>query len=267
MIIANPSDTQPAWVSSATIEESELRENTGPQDSAERMIGFYMDKPILSQFGSVSATKDPNSGRSLENWATIDQACNRLCQQLSWTGANSLVLKVQADGGSIVPLNLLGSSTAYDNGCFFSDGRCPQKDTVALLLRYCEKYGIRLVLAFDFDVQLPELADAEAIYQKHLRIESSSPRRQSKYDPLNAEVQAAYRSVVQNVTERYRTYSAFAGLLLQLDRESNLVYQGDQWGYSEVNVQNFASAISSPAKSGDRKVPRSFSIQSGPRSR
>lgn len=256
IILANAHREQLATIFDLRIEEAEIATiEPGHKPSVgnhlndhlpdgQRLTGLYLDKPLLSAWFGVYRTEDPLTGRFLDSWQTWQTACERLDLFLGFSNANLLVIKVLADGGAIYPSEVLAPTPRHDNGIFFSDGRLPNvKDGVELLLRHCERSGVKMVLALDTDSLFQHLEQPRdgsvpvdrSLYQQHLNGDYAIRR----YDPLNTDYQRAMQSVIEELTSRYAKFSAFAGIQLQIDRASQLTFIGDRWGYGEQNLREF----------------------------
>lgn len=228
----------------------------------QRMVGVYLDKPLLAEFMASPRTRDSSTGRLLESWSTWQAACERLVQYVRASEANLLVLKVQADGGAIFPSQHLAPTPRYDNGLFFSDGRSPEiKDAVELLLRHCERSRIRVVLALELDSALPELERkrnvSESLYQQKLAEVSEVQLPPIRYNPLNKWVQSEILASIREIVQRYGSSPAFAGIQLQLDRESQVIFRGDRWGFDRETLAEFERSSRTQLPAPDL-LPRAF---------
>ncbi len=233
----------------------EIRSTTQPT----RLAGIYLDKPLLADFFACERLRDLQTGRALESWQTWCDAFNRLEQYLQWTHSNLLVLKICADGGSVLPSRSLGPTPRYDTGVFWSDGRAPEiKDAVDLLMRYGDRSGLKIVLALDLDSPLPALSRFEeqdlSLFQQRLKDQSveSSPQSLNRYNPLNKQFQAAIKEVVQEIVTRYQDHESFAGVQLQFDCDSQLVFRGDKWGYNASLLEAFEKSTHGKMPSDDQ---------------
>lgn len=222
---------------------------------AERLVAFSLEKPILADCFASGRVRDLVTEKPLESWETLFNAAQRVTEFLEYSGGNALILKVYSEGGAIFPSQRLKPSVRFDSGTFFSDGRSPDiKDAVELMMQQCDRRGIRMILALDFDSALPGLARWEnqadvsedlfqqklgAVNDLSLQSRRSARAAQGRYDPLNSKVQSEIESVIRDVVNRYKHHRAFAGIELQIDRDSNLAYAGDRWGYSDHLLSEF----------------------------
>lgn len=231
------------------------RNSSSRQSVSSGLFGITLDKPLLSSWFGSPKTKDPQTGRFYETWHTYDLACQRLVTYMDWCQANLLVVKIQADGSAIFPSSTLSPTPRLDSGIFFSDGRSPQhKDAVELLLRHCQRAGIRVILTLDLDSPLDfnsplgGLGDS-GIHQQHFDGKSFA----RNYDPLHPSVQAKLLSVVDEIASKFGSNSAFLGLQVQIDNDSPLVYRGDMWGFHSSQLERFSkeTQLPSPSLAGD----------------
>lgn len=222
---------------------------------AERLVALSLDKPILADCFASGRVRDQATEKPLESWENLFVAAQRVTEFIEYSGGNALILKVYGEGGAIFPSERLKPSVRFDSGTFFSDGRAPDiKDAVELMMQQCDRSGIRMILALDFDSALPGLArwgsqpdGAANLFQHRLDALNglASPvgrparGRTGRYDPLNTKVQSEIESAVRDVVNRYKHHPAFAGIELQIDRDSNLAYAGDRWGYSDNLLAEF----------------------------
>ena len=261
---ADPSQVAPA------------NDNPANSNSAGRMVGINLDKPLLADCVSASRQLDSATGRPLESWDTWQQSIVRICHMMRLRQANTLLVKGFSEGGAIFPSEHLAPNHRYDSGTFFSDGRSPElKDAIELMLRHFDREGLRLVLALDINTSLPALARfeaqvqtdssdaAQALLQQPLGSAStdwidattgtaSSPSGRSssvssasaipRYNPLNGRVQEEIVATLREIVQRYQGHASFAGIALQIDDQSQLVFAGDRWGYDAQTLNSFAQA-------------------------
>ncbi len=232
------------------------------QFSERRRAGIYFDKPQLADFVGAHRVRDPVTGRALESWQTWQLACERLTQYVQCCGANLVVMKVHADGGAVFPSQQLHPTARYDGGVFFSDGRSPSvKDAVQLLLQHCERRGLQLILALELDAPLPELehrperSATRGLHQVRLsgdEVTAGAGVTRVAYNPLNEHVQSAVAGVCRELVNRYGQSPALAGIQLQLDDSSPLVFRGDRWGYDQQTLAAFERFTQTQLPVGDQ---------------
>ncbi len=254
VLVANTSPSRIASVADIQLEIAELEPpSEHPSSAAARSVGIYLDKPLMADSFAAERVEDPLNKRPLESWQTWYEAAERLGQYMHWSQANTLVLKVAADGGAIFPCDHLAPSRRFDSGLFFSDGRSVDiKDYVELLLQQFDRDNRRLILALDIDTALPGLerhADTDPSLLQHDLGGNTWPlpslgvrHRHSRYNLLNTRVQAEYVGLIREIVDRYAHHPAFAGIALQLDSGSQFVFAGDKWGYDDATLKQFEQA-------------------------
>ncbi len=264
LLLVNHGQDSDASVAKLLVEEAQLipanSTSTGNplepiRTTPQRQVGLYLDKPLLPDSFGASRQADPVTGRTLESWQTHYEATERLGQYMSWAGANTLVLKVFADGGAVFPCEHLTPTPRFDGGVFFSDGRSPEiKDSVELLLRDFDRDRRSLILALDIDSTLPSLSRwddgqlIESILQRTFDgshwtgLGKNDLSRRPRYNPLNSRVQSELIAAIREIVDRYGHHRAFAGIALQLDQDSQLVFAGDRWGYDAQSLASFQHA-------------------------
>lgn len=244
IVLSNASTKWDASVLDVFVDRAQVSEVQAEPNEDERLVGIYLDKPLLADFFASSLRTDSVTKRELEDWSTWQTALQRLCQFTAYSEANLLVLKVQSDGGAIFESESLSPSRRYDGGTFFTDGRSAGiKDAVALLLRYAERYGTRVVLSLELSSPLVALSSSEdrpGVFQEQLGGENITS---DYYNPLHPTVQSETVKAIREVIERYGEYKALAGLQLDLGRSSPLCFAGDLWGYDANTLANYQRAM------------------------
>ncbi len=255
VVLANLHKELDASVSGIQLERAEMAPtSTGSQavdsPSAQRMVGINLDKPLLADCVSAKREVDSLTGRPLEAWSTWRESIERICLLLQARGANTLLVKSFSEGGAIFPSEYLAPTRRYDSGTFFSDGRAPEiKDALELMLRHFDRNHLRLIVALDLNTPLPALrrfenaTGHESLWQQPLAHGSTPPSRGTpRYNPLNPRVQEAILTVVRDIVDRYGAHPSLAGLAIQLDDQSQLVFAGDRWGYDSQTLADFESS-------------------------
>lgn len=269
VLFANADDTKMASIGSVGVHIASV-ERTEPVNLPKeaRRVGLCLDKPLLGESFSATNLSDLLTRRTLNSWSTWFEAAERLEQYMDTAETDTLVLKVFADGGAIFPSQRLQPSRRFDSGTFFSDGRCPDiKDSIEVLLRRFDRTGKRLILSIDFDSVLPELPQdderGDALVQRNVEgvawpaQKSFEARQRTRYNPLNTFVQAEITAVMREIVGRYATHPSFAGIVLQMDQESHLVFAGDKWGYDQETLNRWAQASQVKLPSPE-KLPEIF---------
>jgi hypothetical protein len=80
----------------------------------------------------------------------------------------------------------------------------------------------------------------------------------ARFNPLSSRFQAEIETAVREIVSRYRNYSSFAGIQLQLDQDSQLIFMGDRWGYNESLLKDFQQATRGKLPPAEQ-VPRAMS--------
>ncbi|NOX55983.1 MAG: family 10 glycosylhydrolase, partial [Planctomycetes bacterium] len=227
--------------------------------SLPRLVGPYMEKPLLPEnFGGREAF-DENDERSFDDWQTFHAAGTHLVQYLHAQGYNSLLLAVLADGGGFFVGRSLPCNPRYDTGIYSSRGQDPvRKDVLEMLFRLFDRAGLVLIPQLRFSTPLPalekELARAEvgASGQGAVGIEligadgrswresqAGSLAQGAYYNPLDPRVQEAVLSVVREFVERYKDHPSFQGLCVQIGPDCYLQWPSLEWGYEDSTVRRF----------------------------
>jgi hypothetical protein len=271
MLFVNTGESQVASIGSVEVQIASVAKTPSAFGShaSRRNVGLYIDKPLLADSFSATNPSDVVTARPLNSWSSWFQATQRLEQYMHAAETDTLVLKVFADGGAIFPSQLLDPSRRFDSGTFFSDGRCPDiKDSLELLLRRFDREGMHLILAIDFDSALPGLPTSEEqlapLLQRNLqgdawaRQQNTELQQRIRYNPLNAVFQSEIAACIREVSERYAAHPSFAGISLQLDQGSQLVFAGDKWGFDDETLVQFAQATQAKLPPRER-LPELFS--------
>lgn len=259
LMLANMHGSENAGVCEVTLERAQMSaaqhvtptpatDSTTP--APQRMVGINLDKPLLADSVSARREVDSVTGRALESWGTWQQSIARICQMMHLREANTLLVKGFSEGGAIFPSERLAPNCRYDSGTFFSDGRSPEiKDAIELMLQYFDRANLKMVLALDLNTAFPGLAQFEqspgheSLIQQPLgNVEAVQLSRSVRYNPLNPRVQAEVLATLREIVERYGHHPAFAGIALQLDDQSQLIWAGDRWGYDAESLAGFEKA-------------------------
>ncbi len=215
-----------------------------------------MGEPLLPE--NFSATEFLDKHRSLDDWVTFYEASTRLVQYLKYGGYNALVFSVLARGGAIYPSDRLEATPRYDTGVFASSGQDPiRKDVLELLLRLCDREGIRLIPALQFNTPLPlleerrreqgseksgiDLVNAKGQPWRDPGTDSGDGQ-QVRYNPLHADVQHEVLQIVREIIDRYGDHPSFAGLAVDLSGRGCTVFPGAAWGCDPATYQRFLAA-------------------------
>ena len=222
----------------------------------QRLWAGYMDRPLVPENFGAPESFDAPTGRSLDDWNTFYQAGTRLVSYLQHAGYNGLMLSVMADGSTIFPSQLVGSTPRYDTGIFFSSGQDIQrKDALELVFRLFDREGLALVPGLQFAAPLPELEslrrardgapDGLEWIGPDGRPLSTTAVRQGLapyYNVLDPRVQDAMLRIVREVAQRYAKHPAFRGIALQVSPEGFAQLPGDQYGLDDTTIARFEQA-------------------------
>jgi hypothetical protein len=227
-----------------------------------RTIAAYLDKPFVAENFSAEQTVDPatanaSTASAFDDWKTFYQAGQRLVSALEHGGYNAVVLNVASEGSTLYPSGLLTPTPKHDTGIFFESGQDPiRKDVLELLLRLCDRAGIRVIPAVQFATPLPELeairlaGGPDAVGLEPIGPDGSTwlarngSRRGSGvyYNALDPRVQQAMQAVVGELTERYSRHASFSGVAVQWTAESFAILPDETCSYDEATLASFAAA-------------------------
>ncbi|HID22627.1 MAG TPA: hypothetical protein EYP14_09525, partial [Planctomycetaceae bacterium] len=230
-----------------------------------RLIGPYMQKPLLPEnFGGPEAFDDTDA-RSFDDWQTFYSAGTHLVQYLHAQGYNSLLLSVWADGGGLWAGPSIPCNPRYETGIYSSKGQDPvPKDVLEMLFRLFDRAGLVLLPQLQFSTPLPALerqlgpaasgaddpagatqdagAGIELIGRdgRSWREASSGPvTAGAYYNPLDPRVQQVVLQVVRQFVHRYQHHPSFQGLCLQLGPDTYLQWPSLDWGYDDATIRRF----------------------------
>lgn len=260
---------------------SRLNTDQEPADLRRRLVGPYMQKPLLAEAFGATEAFDPPSGRSLEDWVTFQTAADRLADYLQHAGFNSLLLAAFADGGAIYPSQLLQPTARYETGVYFSTGQDPiRKDVLELLFRVFDREGLTLVPELQFSTPLPELerrlaAEGDAARGIELVGVDGRSWREARgtlrglapyYNPLDSRVQQAIIDVVRELLQRYAAHDSLRDVAVQLSGTGYLQLPGLDWGYDDATVARFEKETKLKVPDGpeQQKYSRRHEFLTGP---
>ncbi|MEO8268847.1 MAG: family 10 glycosylhydrolase, partial [Aureliella sp.] len=250
LVLANTHAEQDASVCEVLLERAEFTEvRSGEQSppAVRRMVGINLDKPLLADSVSTKREVDPVTSRALESWGTWQTSIARICQMMQLRQANTLLVKGFSEGGAIFPSERLAPTCRYDSGTFFSDGRSPEiKDAIELMLQHFDRDGLQMILALDLNTTLPALsrfensAEYDALLQQPISSRDKAALGEgTRYNPLSPRVQEEIVATLREIVNRYGHHGSFAGVAVQLDDQSQLVFAGDRWGYDSQTLADF----------------------------
>lgn len=219
-----------------------------------RLIGPYLQKPLLPEIFGATQVLDPNSNRSLDDWQTFYEAGNHLAYYLNYHQFNSVLLAVSADGSAIYPSKLLDPTPRYDSGVYHSSGQdIYRKDVLEMLYRIFDREQLALIPELQFSSMIPKLEKVISdepekavgielinIHGQSWRNSKGSTRGQAPYyNPLNPRVQSEITNIFTEFVTRYKAHSAFQGVAVQLTLNGYLQLPGLHWGYDDVTIAQF----------------------------
>jgi hypothetical protein len=257
LVISNENSRASLKIESISIEAGPASIATGnvvndPAIQLGRMAAVYLDKPLLTDPFGCARTLDADGKIALDDWTTFLQAGNRLVDYVQASGANSAILTVISEGGSLFPTDRMLVTPRYDTGVFFSDGRDPvKKDVLELLLRLFDRAGLQMVVSVELGTPiapLEELAQqrdgvgirwVDALGRGYL--DSNPPRDGigSRYNVLDPRVEQELAQLVGELARRYSHHQAFAGLGLQIGPQTLLQLPPPAFGRDPQTLERF----------------------------
>ena len=220
-----------------------------------RLVGPYLQKPLLPEIFGAAQVLDRNSHRSLDDWQTFYEAGDRLAQYLKYQSYNSVLLGVAADGSAIYPSRHLQPTPRYDSGVYHSSGQDLQrKDVLELLFRIFDREQLTLVPELQFSSmnaaleklieEQPERSVGIELVNLHGQTWKKSQvaaRGQAPfYNPLHPRVQQEIVNVFTELVQRYQAHTSFQGVAVQLSLNGYLQLPGLDWGYDDATVAAFS---------------------------
>jgi hypothetical protein len=232
-----------------------------------RLFGLYLDNPDQwASWGSARGV-DPATNLPLDDWRTFLLSMSHIAEYARFAGYNCIQPTVVGQGGAMYPSKLLDANYRLDSGFVADSAPDPmRKDAVELLLRICQRNRLGVVPSMRLDGAIVELdrkvKEIEPQSSGVLLVSrdgqtwdgppaaSTSGRR---YNPLNADVQAAMLAVVREFLQKYAAHPAFEALAIDLATPSHLVLPGLDWGYDDRTVSEFIrdTGVEPPAISKD----------------
>lgn len=235
----------------ASVEDATVEDTTAEK---KRLVGPYLQKPLLPEIFGASQVLDSISNRSLDDWQTFYEAGNRLAYYLNYHDFNSVLLAVSADGSSIYPSRYLAPTPRYDSGVYHSSGQdITRKDVLELLFRIFDREQLALIPELQFSSIITSLEQViseepdESVgielvnfHGKTWRKTEGASRGQAPfYNPLNQRVQNEIINIFTELVARYKSHTSFQGVAVQLTLNGYLQLPGLKWGYDDVTVSQF----------------------------
>ncbi len=250
----SPAEITRVQVYELTVPEKQLASQENTDTEKKRLVGPYLQKPLLPEIFGASQVLDPVSNRSLDDWQTFYEAGNRLAYYLSYHNFNSVLLAVSADGSSIYPSRYLSPTPRYDSGVYHSFGQdIERKDVLELLFRIFDREQLALIPELQFSSIIaslerviseePEKAVGIELVNLHgqtwRKTEGVSRGQAPFYNPLNLRVQNEIVNIFRELVLRYKSHPSFQGVSVQLTMNGYLQLPGLKWGYDDVTVSQF----------------------------
>jgi hypothetical protein len=260
VLLTNRRDDGPALVGRMNVLRgpSELPALTLPATGVSgRTLAAYLDKPLVAENFSAGEAVDPVTGRSFDDWRTFYRAGQRLVAALEHGGYNAVVLNVASEGSTLYPSTLLQPTPKHDTGIFFESGQDPiRKDVLELLLRLCDRAGIRVIPAVQFATPLPELEALRlAGGPDAVGLEPIGPDGQTwlarngtrrglgvYYNALDPRVQQAQQAVAGELAVRYGRHASFGGVAVQWTADSFAILPDETGSYDDATIATFEAA-------------------------
>jgi len=249
-----PAEITRVQVYELPVQEWQLASQENMDSEKKRLVGPYLQKPLLPEIFGATQVLDPVSNRSLDDWQTFYDAGNRLAYYLNYHNFNSVLLAVSADGSSIYPSRYLTPTPRYDSGVYHSSGQdIERKDVLELLFRIFDREQLSLVPELQFSsiissleqiiAEEPEKAVGIELVNLHGKTwrntEGASRGQAPFYNPLNLRVQNEIVNIFRELVVRYKSHPSFQGVAVQLTMNGYLQLPGLKWGYDDFTVSQF----------------------------
>tara|TARA_R110002095_G_scaffold78106_2_gene67141 strand:+ start:93811 stop:97773 length:3963 start_codon:yes stop_codon:yes gene_type:complete len=270
-----PAEVTRVQVYELPLPEQDVKPVAGSGIENKRLIGPYLQKPLLPEIFGASQVLDQSSNRSLDDWQTFYEAGNRLAFYLKYHDFNSVLLAVSADGSAIYPSQYLAPTPRYDSGVYHSSGQdIQQKDVLEMLFQIFDREQLTLMPELQFSSILSgleqliqdgseqavgiELVNQHGQTWMHAK---GAPRGQAPYyNPLHPRVQNEIANIFSELVARYSQHAAFRGVAVQLSLNGYLQLPGLSWGYDDFTVARFEkeTGVKVPAAAGAQKYQKRY---------
>ena len=240
------------------VEASEFHTERDQSFKSRKLMAFF-ETPLFSESFGARIALDPAMETPLDDWRMFYEGASRFIEYLKANSYRGAFVTVASDGSSIYPSQLMALSPKFDNGTFFSTGQDPiRKDVLEMLFRMFEREGLSLVPALAMSGPLSEveaLRKRSAANQSVISNEINSDfdmvdlngatrpntidKRLPVYNPLDRTVQHAVRKIVQELSQRYKSFESFDGVAILCRPDTYTLLPGRQWGYNPMTVQRF----------------------------
>jgi hypothetical protein len=258
LMVANQHPTAPAIFGHIRVlkrNASQLTTAPATNEPAERLVAAYITRPQLSEtFGGTSDARHTDALASAaqppDDWHAGYENATLLAEWVRYSGCNSAVVNVLADGSSLFEH---AQASAATNEQRHGDG-LPQPDQLELLLRVFDRENLALVPALQLAAPLPELealrrgSDPQTSGLEWLGpngktwVETHGTDRglAPYYNLLDKRVQRAIANLVKELMEQYGSHAAFAGLSIQLSANGYAQLPPLDWGLDDATIARFA---------------------------
>ncbi|MEX2093846.1 MAG: hypothetical protein WD971_14265 [Pirellulales bacterium] len=218
-----------------------------------RLAVAYLARPVRGELPATTANVDPAASHHADDWQTLYDGALQLAEYLNYAGYNAAAINVLADGGALLPSNLLHTERHADIGPIGVDADLPLADGLELMLRIFDRSGLALMPSLEFTAPLPEL---ESLRQRAdaktggielvgpggltwLEAHSSDRGLTPHYNLLDDRVQQAMLDVAREVVQRYGRHPSFDSLAVQLSGRGYGVLPDLGWGLDDTTVARF----------------------------
>ncbi len=226
----------------------------GPGD---RLVAAYVARPMLPQtFGATAAIDKLPANisaeqRAVDDWHTIYESAARLSEFVRYSGYNSAVVSVLAEGSTIYPSKQVAPTPKYNIGRRESGSH--ERDALELLLRVFDRDGLAFVPAMQLASPLPQLeALRRSSNPQSSGIEWVGPNGKTPlemygteqglgpyYNILNEQVQKTLLDVIRELVTKCESHRSFAGLAIQLSPNGYAQLPPVEWGLDDVTIAQF----------------------------
>lgn len=281
LLLVNRHDSLPAQFGKITLlrhndqAAAEVTPESHLDDS--RLVAGYISTPMFAANVGAAEQLDSPSGLSVQGWSTFLEGARRLAQYLKLCGYNGALVTVEADGSALYPSEVLLPSPRYDTGLLAARASDPsRKDVLEMLLRVFDREGLRVVPTLQLATPLPRLEALRATGEPGvLGIEpvdhlgqtwsmrnASSAGLAVYYNPLSKPVQTEIASLVAELTQRYGSHRALAGVGIQVSGKGYALIPGLGWALDDKTIEQFSqdTNVTLPDQGADRFLRRVESL-------
>ena len=263
VLVTNLRQEQPAVFGNLRVYRQGSMPDVTSAKTDSRLAFAYFERPYFPECFGASEFRDPETGRSLEDWVTFYEGGRRMIRHLKQNGYTGVVLTCFSEGSTLYPSPLLQPTPKHDRGVFFASGQdALRKDVLEMLFRLCDREGIQLVPALEFSTPLPSLEkrrlqSAEAMAGVDLVDEDdmlwvnrngSDRGRAPYYNPVNETVQEAMLAVVREIAARYGKHRSFGGISITMTPAGYSQLPDADWGNDVHTLKQFQAEADAEVK-------------------